>query len=94
MTGAKQFWDPNVAYMRNESALVALRQLHAGIVLDFVSRPDLWGCKDATGDRDSFRRWRNTLVSLEKGTILAPVVVATPASALLTDHEAETAAGS
>jgi hypothetical protein len=84
--------------MRNESALVALRQLHAGIVLDFVSRPDQWGCKDATGDKeatgdpDSFRRWRNTLVSLENGTILAPVIVAMPTNTLLTEDTGQHAA--
>jgi hypothetical protein len=77
--GAKQFFDPTGAYMRNESALVALRQLHAEIALDFVSRSN---CDEANLDTRSFARWRNTLVSLENGTIFAPVIVSTPSNPL------------
>jgi hypothetical protein len=77
--GAKQFFDPTGAYMRNESALVALRQLHAEIALDFVSRST---CGEPNLDPRSFARWRNTLVSLENGTIFAPVIVASPTNPL------------
>lgn len=79
LAGAKQFFDPTGAYMRNEFALVALRQLHAEIALDFVSRSR---CDDPSLDARSFVRWRNTLVSLENGTIFAPVIVAAPSNPL------------
>jgi hypothetical protein len=77
LTGAKQFWDPTNAYMRNETALLALRQLHAEVALTFIANWDAAKCQPPDGydDTASFARWRTTLVSLESGTMKAPVIV-------------------
>ncbi len=77
LTGAKQFWDPTNAYMRNETALLALKQLHQEIVLTFVETWDTSKCQlddsdDAAG-KINFPQWRKTLVSLQIGTMPAPV---------------------
>jgi hypothetical protein len=79
LTGAKQFWDPTNAYMRNETALLALRQLHADISLTFIANWDASTCAPKAMDveRTSLSRWRGTLVSLQSGTMRAPVIVAT-----------------
>jgi hypothetical protein len=79
LTGAKQFWDPTNAYMRNETALLALKQLHQEIVLTFVETWDTSKCQlddsdDAAG-KINFPQWRKTLVSLQIGTMPAPVIV-------------------
>jgi hypothetical protein len=76
LASAKQFWDPTAAYMRNESALVSLRQLHEQIVLDFVLNVDNT-CRPVDGkDRDAkLVRWVTTLVSLQPGTLAAPVLI-------------------
>jgi hypothetical protein len=79
LTGAKQFWDPTNAYMRNETALLALKQLHQDIALNFVASWDASTCKPQGGNEPEqdtrFARWRNTLVSLQIGTMAAPVIV-------------------
>jgi hypothetical protein len=79
LTGAKQFWDPTNAYMRNETALLALKQLHQEIVLTFVVSWDASKCQLGDGNDSEqstkFVRWRNTLVSLQIGTMPAPVIV-------------------
>jgi hypothetical protein len=79
LTGAKQFWDPTNAYMRNEAALLALKQLHQDIALTFVASWDASKCQpEDSNDPEQgarFARWRNTLVSQQIGTMAAPVIV-------------------
>ena len=79
LTGVKQFQDPTNAYMRNETALLSLRQLHTEISLTFVGDWDSSKCKpfDNADPEPDFDRWRNTLVSLQSGTLLAPVIIST-----------------
>jgi hypothetical protein len=77
LTGAKQFWDPTNAYMRNEGALLSLKQLHQDISLTFAGSWDEWCQSEGTDAAQSNRlaRWRGTLVSLQAGTMTAPVIV-------------------
>jgi hypothetical protein len=65
--------------MRNETALLALRQLHADISLTFIANWDASTCAPKATDveRTSLPRWCGTLVSLQSGTMRAPVIVAT-----------------
>ena len=81
LTGAKQFWDPTNAYMRNETALLALKQLHEDVALTFVAGFQEATCApsdDFMKDQGTrFSRWRSTLVALQSGTLLAPVIVST-----------------
>jgi len=76
LASAKQFWDPTAAYMRNEGTLVALRQLHEQIVLDFVSSVDR-SCHPADENTSNAKlaRWINTLITLQPGTLAAPVLI-------------------
>jgi hypothetical protein len=82
LAGAKQFWDPTGAYMRNEGALVSLRQVHAEIVLDSVAHMDEKCTSTENADTHTAKvaRWVSTLVSLQPGTVTAPVLIAAPSS--------------
>jgi len=72
LASAKQFWDPTAAYMRNEGALVSLRQLHEQIALYYASSANE-SCQ--VTDTGKLAGWIATLVSLEPGTIAAPVLI-------------------
>ena len=74
LASAKQFWDPTSAYMRNEGALVALRQLHEQIVLDYVLTVDR-SCHPANNSDTKLARWVATLISLQPGTLAAPLLI-------------------
>jgi hypothetical protein len=84
LTGAKQFFDPTNAYMRNETAVLAFRQLHEEVSLTFASGWQEANCAPGTkafdDQRTKFPRWRSTLVSLQSGTMPAPVIVAAPSN--------------
>jgi hypothetical protein len=86
LAGAKQFWDPTAAYMRNEAALVALRQLHAEIALDSISHMD-GNCNSRekdTSQEAKVTRWVSTLVSLQPGTVTAPVLISSSSTSQIT----------
>lgn len=89
LTGAKQFWDPTNAYMRNEGALLGLRQLHEQIALSFISNWDMKTCAPATPAAPLLARWRDTLVSLENGTLAAPVIIQTANNNLQTGADTQ-----
>ena len=84
LTGAKQFFDPTNVYMRNEAAVLAFRQLHEEVSLTFASGWQEAECAPGTkafeDQKTKFPRWRNTLVSLQSGTMPAPVIVAAPSN--------------
>jgi hypothetical protein len=65
--------------MRNQAALLALKQLHQDVALAFVASWDASKCQPEDGnDPDQvarFVRWKNTLVAQQIGTIAAPVIV-------------------
>ncbi|MFL5285360.1 MAG: hypothetical protein ACJ8AW_31380 [Rhodopila sp.] len=77
LASAKQFWDPTAAFMRNEGALVALRQLHEQIVLDYVLSVDR-SCHPTSNSEAKLARWVATLISLEPATLAAPVLIPIP----------------
>jgi hypothetical protein len=77
LSGAKQFYDPSSAYMRNTQTLLALRQLHQGISLRFIATWDPQECKViATHDTEQNTLLANAitkLISLQSGIIAGTV---------------------
>ncbi len=85
LAGAKQFWDPTAAYVRNEAALLNLKQLHTDVVLTFLDDWNASKCAaptNSTGALDTeqagdFKRWRTSLISLQSGTMHATLTLPT-----------------